>query len=154
MLEIKNTIRVGRSISEVFAFLMDLENIPKWNYYVLEVRKLTDGPIGIGTTYHQVRKIDEQDLRITELEQNHKVTVKTLPRSSPSLEMRFILYEEGESTCIRDEWKLDTGWPALFERLGTSRVKSAVAGNLTKLKELLEEGQVVLQDGRIATLSG
>lgn len=152
MLEFENTIRVDRSIAEVFAFLSDLENIPKWNYYVVEVRKLSDGPIGIGTTYHQVRKTDEQDLRITELDQNHKVTVKTLPQSSLGLEMRLTLYEEGDTTRIRDEWKLDTGWPVLLERLGAQRVKSAVAQNLTKLKELLEEGQVVLQDGRRTTL--
>lgn len=152
MLEFENAIRVDRSIAEVFAFLSDLENIPKWNYYVVEVRKLSDGPIGIGTTYHQVRKTDEQDLRIAELDQNHKVTVKTLPQSSPGLEMRLTLYEEGDTTRIRDEWKLDTGWPGLLERLGAQRVKSAVAQNLTKLKELLEEGQVVLQDGRRTTL--
>ena len=59
MLEFENTIRVDRPIVEVFAFLSDLENIPKWNYYVVEVRKLSDGPIGIGTRYHQVRKTDE-----------------------------------------------------------------------------------------------
>ena len=102
--------------------------------------------------YHQVRKTDEQDLRITELDQNHKMVVKTLPQSSPSLEMRFTLYEEGNTTRIRDEWRLDSGWPAPLEWLGTGRIKSAVAENLTKLKELLEKGQVVLQDGRLTML--
>jgi hypothetical protein len=57
------------------------------------------------------------------------------------------LYEEGNTTCIRDEWQLDTGRPADLERLTGRRVKSAVAENLTKLKELLEECRVVLQDG-------
>ena len=152
MLEFENTIRIDRPIAEVFAFLSDLENIPKWNYYVLEVTKFSNGPIGIGTMYHQVRKTDEQDFRITELDQNHKMVVKTLPQSSPSLEMRFTLYEEGNTTRIRDEWRLDSGWPAPLEWLGAGRIKSAVAENLTKLKELLEEGQVVLQDGRLAML--
>jgi hypothetical protein len=49
-------------------------------------------------------------------------------------------------------WKLDLGKPALLEKLGAARVKSAVAENLEKLKQLLEEGRVVLQDGRQATL--
>ena len=152
MLEFENTIRIDRPIGEVFAFLSDLENVPKWNYYVLEVTKLSNGPIGIGTMYHQVRKTDEQDLRITELDQNHKMVVKTLPQSSPSLEMGFTLYEEGNTTRIRDEWRLDSGWPAPLEWLGAGRIKSAVAENLTKLEELLEKGQVVLQDGRLAML--
>jgi predicted DNA-binding protein (UPF0251 family) len=152
VLEFENTIAIYRLIDEVFAFLSDFENIPKWNYYVLEVRQLSESPIGIGTTYHQVRKTDEQDFRIIEFEPNHSVAVKTLPQSSPSFERRFTLYEEGETTRIRDQWKLDTGRPALLERLARGRVKSAVAENLAKLKELLEEGRVVLQDGRQVTL--
>jgi carbon monoxide dehydrogenase subunit G len=148
MLEFENTIRVRRPIAEVFAFLSDLENIPKWNYYVLEVRKTSAGPIKIGTTYHQIRKTDQQDFRITTLEPNHTLAIKTLPQSSPSLEMRFILSEEGNATRIRDQWKLETGQPALLERLAAGKVKSAVAENLTKLKQLLEERQVILQDGR------
>ena len=151
MLEFENTIAIERPIDEVFAFLSDFENIPKWNYYVLEVRQLSESPIGIGTTYHQLRKSDQQDFRIIEFEANNTVAVKTLPQSSPSFERRFTLYEEGETTRIRDQWKLDTGRPALLEWLARGRVKSAVSENLTKLKEPLQEGRVVLQDGRQVT---
>ena len=152
MIEFENTIRINRHVDDVFAFLADFENIPKWNYYVYEVRELSNGPSGIGTTYHQIRKADEQDYRITELERNQKVAVKTLPESKPGLEMIFTLHEEGGATVIKDEWKLETGLPTLAERLGAGRIRSAVAENLAKLKELLEEGQVVLQDGRLAIL--
>jgi uncharacterized membrane protein len=152
VLEFENTICIDRPVGEVFAFLSDFENIPKWNYYVLEVRRLSEGPTGIGTTYHQVRKSDQQDFRIIEFEPDHTVAVKTLPHFSPSFERRFTLYEEGDTTRIRDQWKLDTGMPALLERLARGRVKSAVAENLAKLKELLEEGRVILHDGRQVTL--
>ena len=152
MLEFENTIRIDRPVEEVFAFLSDFQNIPKWNYYVLEVRQLSEHPIGIGTTYHQVRKTDQQDFRIIVFEPNHTVAVKTLPQSSPSFERRITLYEEGDTTRVRDQWKLDTGRPALLERLARGRIKSAVAENLKKLKELLEEDRVVLQDGRQVTL--
>ena len=141
MLEFENTIRIDRPIRpivEVFAFLSEFEDIPKWNYYILEVRQPSEGPTGIGTTYHQVRKTDEQDFRIIEFEPNHTVAVKTLPQSSPSFERKFTLYEEGDTTRVRDEWKLDTGRAAIRERLARGRVKSAVAENLVKLKELLE----------------
>ena len=148
MLEFENIIRIDRPVDEVFAFLSDFENIPKWNYYVLGVRQLSESPIGVGTTYHQVRKTDEQDFRIIEFEPNHSVAVKTLPHSSPSFERKFTLYQEGDTTRLRDEWKLDTGRPAVLERVARGSVKSAVAENLAKLKELLEEDRVVLQDGR------
>jgi hypothetical protein len=48
--------------------------------------------------------------------------------------------------------ELDTARPVILERLARGRVKSAVAENLAKLKELLEEGRVVLQDGRRISL--
>jgi uncharacterized membrane protein len=152
VLEFENTIAIDRPTDEMFAFLSDFPNIPKWNYYVLEVRQLSEGPTAIGTTYHQVRKTDQQDFRIIEFEPNRTVAVKTLPQSSPTFERRFTLYEEGDTTRIRDQWKLETGRPALLERLARGRVKSAAAENLAKLKELLEVGRVILQDGRQVTL--
>ncbi len=147
MLEFENTIHIERPVDEVFAFLSDFQNIPKWNYYVLEVEQLSEGPIGIGFAYHQVRKSDQQDFRIIEFEPDHTVAMKTLPQSSPSFERRFTLYEEGDTTRIRDQWKLDTGRATILEKLAGRRVRSAVAENLVKLKKLLEEGRVILQDG-------
>jgi uncharacterized protein YndB with AHSA1/START domain len=152
MLEFENTITINRPVSEVFEFVADPENFPRWNYYVLTVTKLSDGPIGAGTAYHQVRKTDQQDFRITEFERNHRMAIRTSPNSTLQLEMQFTFYEQAGATRLRDVWKLDTGLPTPLEWLGARRVRSAVAENLAKLKELLEEGQVVLQDGRLASL--
>jgi uncharacterized membrane protein len=153
MIEFEHSISIERPISEVFAFLSDFENFSKWNYYVLRVRKISEGPVGAGTTYHQTRKTDEQVFHITEFESNLKVAVKTLPESSLQFERRFTLQAEGSTTHVMDKWeKLDTGQPVLIEKLAAGRVKSAVAENLGKLKELLERGRVTLQDGRTVSL--
>ena len=37
------------------AFLADLENVPRWNPAIEATRKTTPGPVGVGTTYRQVR---------------------------------------------------------------------------------------------------
>ena len=152
MIEFQNAIEIERPAKEVFDFLSRFENLPKWNYFVLEVEKTSDGPVGVGATYHQVRMTDEQVFRITEFDPNHKLALKTIPPSTPELEMRFTLLPEGDRTKVIDEWKLDTGRPALLERLSSGRVKSAVKENLDKLKELLETGHVTLQDGQTTTL--
>jgi carbon monoxide dehydrogenase subunit G len=47
----EGTAVVARPIAEVFAFLADGENDPKFSPRVQEIRKLTDGPIGVGTRY-------------------------------------------------------------------------------------------------------
>ena len=148
MVVFENSISINRPIAEVFAFLSNFENVPKWNYYVVKVKKTSDGPEDIETTYHQVRQTDEQNFYITEFQPNHKIAVKTLPGSSPEFERRFTLNAKGKTTQIMDEWKLDTGKPLLIEKLAVGKVKSAVVENLGKLKELLETGSVTLQDGR------
>jgi uncharacterized protein YndB with AHSA1/START domain len=53
----ENTVMIARPIEDVFAFLSDLENIPKWNYAIVETRKVSEGPVGVGTVYHQVRSV-------------------------------------------------------------------------------------------------
>ena len=42
---------IDRPIDEVFAFLADGENDPKFSSRVLEIAKTTDGPPGVGTVY-------------------------------------------------------------------------------------------------------
>jgi uncharacterized protein YndB with AHSA1/START domain len=45
------TTVVARPIEEVFAFLANGENDPKFSPRVQEIRKITDGPIGVGTRF-------------------------------------------------------------------------------------------------------
>ncbi|MGW8252068.1 MAG: SRPBCC family protein [Anaerolineales bacterium] len=149
MINFENSIRIERPASEVFEFVADFENLPKWNYYVLKVEKISSGPAGVGTTYHQVRKNDQQRFAITEYQPHSQVTIETLPGEKPQLEMRLSLQPDGAATLLNDEWKLDMGVPGLIEKLAAGRVKGAVAENLEMLKDLLEAGRVELQDGRV-----
>jgi uncharacterized membrane protein len=149
MIRFENTVVINRPVEEVFEFVANFQNVPKWNYYVTDVRKLSDGPIEVGTTFHQVRKTDQQDYQVTEYEPGRKVVVQTLPGSTPQFEMRFMFEAQNGGTRLVDEWALDLGRNPLVELLGKGRVKSAVAENLGKLKELLETGETRLQDGRV-----
>jgi uncharacterized protein YndB with AHSA1/START domain len=36
MATFQNTVTIRRSVQDVFAFLADFENIPKWNYAIVE----------------------------------------------------------------------------------------------------------------------
>jgi hypothetical protein len=42
----ENTVMVRRPIEEVFRFLSDFENVPKWNYAIVETHKACEGPPG------------------------------------------------------------------------------------------------------------
>jgi uncharacterized protein YndB with AHSA1/START domain len=47
----EGTTVIDRPIEEVFAFLADGENDPKFSPRVMEIRKTTDGPPAVGTRY-------------------------------------------------------------------------------------------------------
>jgi len=149
MIEFENKVEIDRPVEMVFQFLANLENLPKWNYYVLRVVKTSDGPPGVGSTYHQERKTDDQEIEIAALDQDRMLTLRTIPPSTPELERTMILAGNGHQTRILDRWKLDTGGHlGILGMLAKGRVRLAVEENLGKLKELLEQGSVTLQDGR------
>jgi uncharacterized membrane protein len=152
MIEFENRIEINRPIEEVFRFLVDLENLPKWNYFVTRVQKTTPGPPAVGANYHQERKTDIQELRIGELENDRLLIVETVPPSKPELRRSMTFEEINGKTLLIDRWSLKSAYPRLLQSLARRKVKSAVYDNLLKLKELLEKGRVTLQDGRQVTL--
>jgi hypothetical protein len=56
----ENTVTIQRPAEEVFAFLADFENIPAWNHAIVETKKITPGPVGVGTIYRQLRSIPDR----------------------------------------------------------------------------------------------
>lgn len=148
MFEFENTVVIKRPIGETFAFVADLPSLPKWNYYVRSVTPTSPRSGTVGSTYHQVRQDDEQDLRIAQLDPNRSLVVETIPPSKPELRREMTFEVQGDGTRIIDKWQLDLGVPKLLESVATNRAKSSVRENLEKLKALLEAGRVTLQDGR------
>ena len=53
MIQISNTIEINRPVNQVFDFLADPQNNPKW-MPVESVRKLSNGDVGVGTKFKQI----------------------------------------------------------------------------------------------------
>ena len=53
-MDVEGTVIVDRPIEEVFDAWAALERTPDWADVVIERRKETDGPVGVGTRYHAV----------------------------------------------------------------------------------------------------
>jgi uncharacterized protein YndB with AHSA1/START domain len=66
------TVEIDRPVAEVFAFLADGENDPKFSPRVLQIAKTTDGPTAVGTVYASTVKDaglkSTREFRITEFE--------------------------------------------------------------------------------------
>jgi uncharacterized protein YndB with AHSA1/START domain len=78
MATFQNTVTIRRTVEDVFAFLADFENIPTWNYAIVETRKTSPGPVGVGTTYRQIRSIpdrSEEGFTVTAFEPTSRLQV-------------------------------------------------------------------------------
>ena len=79
-MELTNTVTIDRPIDSVFAAWSELHRIPEWYEGSLERRKITDGPIGVGTKYHAIDKVPpgrtmEGTLEVTAFEPNRYLAV-------------------------------------------------------------------------------
>ncbi|SNT23961.1 hypothetical protein SAMN05421640_2883 [Ekhidna lutea] len=72
MLSITNSISIKKPLSEVFAFVSDQRNNPKWNYNIVNVKKTNEAE-GVGAEYLQIRKSDKQPLASVRVPTNRKI---------------------------------------------------------------------------------
>ena len=56
MIRLKQTIEVDRPVRDVFRYAGDFENVEQWDPGVSESRKVTPGPVDVGTAYSVVVK--------------------------------------------------------------------------------------------------
>ena len=138
-----NSVTVNRPRSEVFAYLAAFENIPRWNYAIEQTRKITDGPVGVGTRYRQTRTLprrSEEMFEVIAFEPEHTIVVRgdLGPFHGDST---YVLEPAGGGTVLTNTMDLTaTGPLRVLAPLATSRISSAVAANLDVLRQILEQG--------------
>ena len=142
-MKFENVVTIGRPRADVFAYLAQFENIPRWNYAISETRKLTSGQVDVGTRYRQVRTLpspSEEEFEVVEFEPYWRLAVD----GDLALfhgRVTYSLDDSGGATTLTNTMDLRASGPAnLVAKLATRNVKTAVAANLGVLKELLERG--------------
>jgi uncharacterized protein YndB with AHSA1/START domain len=80
-MRVEASVVVNRPIEEVFAFVSDLTNTPQWATEILEMKKTSEGPVGVGTTFTSAAKMLGQQLEnaheILEYEPSRKLVLNT-----------------------------------------------------------------------------
>ena len=80
------TTTINRPIDQVFAFLADGTNDTKFSPRVQEIKKLTDGPPGVGTVYSSAVKDaglkSSREFKLTEFEQPTKIRWTELSKNA------------------------------------------------------------------------
>ncbi|HEX9231767.1 MAG TPA: SRPBCC family protein [Jatrophihabitantaceae bacterium] len=136
-----NTITIDRAPSAVFAYLAEFENVPRWNYAIADTRKVTDGPVGVGARYLQMRTIpsrSEETFEVVEFEPDRRLVIRG--QIGPfSGDIAYLLEGAANATVLTNTCDLRAHGPlSVVAPLATRRVQSAVAANLDVLKQILE----------------
>jgi uncharacterized protein YndB with AHSA1/START domain len=137
----ENALTIARRPEDVFSYLADFENVPKWNYAITETQKTSQGPVEVGTTYRQTRSIPspaKETFTVTEFEPQHRLAIHgDLGPFQGTLS--YELEPVAEGTLLTNRAALEgKGLAKVAAPLLGGRVGDAVAANLQKLKEILE----------------
>jgi uncharacterized protein YndB with AHSA1/START domain len=141
-----NTITIARSAAEVFAFLAQFENVPRWNDAIVETRKVSSDPVGVGSRYVQTRRLptrNTETFEVTEYEPDRKLSIRGTFGPFPG-RATYALEPVGNATRLTNAVNLDpSGLLSVVAPVATFRVKAAVVANLGNLKQILERGRRV-----------
>ena len=141
-MELETTTVIDRPIAEVFARFAEVERFSEWIDDVVERRKLTDGPIRVGTQYHAVDQLPlgrrlEGTLEITAYEPNERVAARLSPPFNLTWDTRFAETEAGTRMTMRVvlNW---SGIPGLLASVFSGLLKRRGQRGLNKFKAGVE----------------
>jgi hypothetical protein len=145
-----NTIIVQRPIGEVFSYLARFENIPQWNYAISDTRRLTPGPVGVGSTYVQQRtvpSVSEESFEVTTYLPDRALAIKGRFGRFPT-EATYVVEPAGDATRLTNIMEVQqVGLIGVLASLASARLRAAVGDNLQRLKGILEGSERPVNDG-------
>jgi len=102
MIDVVTHLDVDRPAAEVFAFVSDQVNAPLWQSGLHEVRRTTDGPIGVGTEHVFVRRFAgrriESRNRFIEFESDRYVAFE-IPDGTITGRASYLVEPNGDDRC-------------------------------------------------------
>jgi|SRR6266540_1187974 uncharacterized membrane protein len=135
---------INRPVEEAFAATSNPENYPKWISGIIEVKKTSEGPLGVGTTYRSVvtflgRRI-ESEVEFTEYKPNRKIAQKSISGPFPAENSTTFERVDGGTRVTLTLRGEVGGFFKLAEPLLVSMLKRQSEADLANLKELMESG--------------
>jgi uncharacterized protein YndB with AHSA1/START domain len=142
VISFETSVQIERPIDEVFAYVSDPENFPRWNSAVRTVRKTSSGDEPVGSTYAMTRVLPtgraENELEIAVYERPREFGIRTLSGPTPFV-YRYTLSPRHGGTFVELDAEVElSGAPALVGPLARRAVKRGVDDNFATLKDVLE----------------
>ena len=143
MINVQVNIVINRPLEEVFVFLSNLENNLKWRSGMIKAEKISEGPIGVGTTYRMInnffgRRVEGEAV-VTEYELNRKYATMNKSGLPIKTQRVFEPVEGGTRVTFSVETEVG-GFFKLVEPLMARIGKRRLEADAVMVKELIESG--------------
>jgi uncharacterized protein YndB with AHSA1/START domain len=142
-MEIHTSVRVARPVDELFAFVADPLQFPRWNSAVTAVRSTSARTGQTGSTYAMERELPsgraDNGLEIVELAPPTAFVLRTTSGPTPFL-YRYTFIADGSDTTIELDATIELeGHSALLVPIAARGIKRGIDANLGTLKRLQEQ---------------
>jgi uncharacterized protein YndB with AHSA1/START domain len=142
MIAFETGVRINRRIEEVFSYVSDPLNLPRWNSAVEAVRKTSAAENGVASAYLIERELPSgravNQLEVVASEWPREFAIRTTAGPTPFLYRYRFSAEKGETVVRLDAEVELPGAAALLPPIARRLVKNGVDGNFATLKQVLE----------------
>jgi uncharacterized protein YndB with AHSA1/START domain len=148
MIKQEKSIVIHRPIEEVFDYVSDQRNTPQWQSGLVEVRRTTEGPLGVGTKHTFVRNFMGRKMEASNeyvaYEPNKLITFKTT--SGPvRLEASYLFEPTAEGTKVTGRIEMKAaGLFGFAEPLIAVALRRESDAAVSALKRQLEKRRVAI----------
>lgn len=143
MTDVSVSVVIDRPAEEVFAYLADMENNPKWQKGQQDCEWTSEPPLGLGSTYNQKAKFLGKEIsstfEVVEFEPGRKIRIKSTSGTMPIDVTREVGPLNGDRCEVSAHVRGNP--PMVFRLLGPvldRMVRKSVDGDYQRLKTLLE----------------
>jgi uncharacterized membrane protein len=144
MIKFEKSILINRPQQEVFDFVTDLSNDSQWQSSIESVEQVSDGPIGVGSTWRYVTKFlgrkNETEIQMTSYEPPHQSSVKAVSGPIPFENTHKFQKQDGGTLLTLIGQAEIGGFFKMAEGLVSKQMEKQMDADGAALKRLLEAG--------------
>lgn len=144
MARFEHTVEIERPVEEVFAFLTEPANLPRWQESLLRVRPHRRGPLRRGVEVTEMRRFLGRVMETTWTCTEHRPSTRSVIESDEGpVPFRGIFELERHGGRTRFTWTVETNGAAvrLAGPLAARMTRQELVANALRLKHLLEENR-------------
>ncbi len=144
MTKVESEIFIHGPAAEIFAFISDPHNNPQWQAGMQSCRVTSDGPLGIGSSYHQIARFMGREIIsnfvITAFEPGRLIRGETVESTFPISFTRIVEpHNSREGSIVKAIVCGDaSGFIQLLNPMMNMMVRRSIKADYRRLKELFE----------------